>query len=651
MTVSRQLIDNVNKIKTALNEISVYNLDVKTSLELYYELARKVNEVITELARFEGVVSDEVVLQNEKLIYLLGEGLTTEVVKKIDEMVTDGTMDSIINHSLFNDLNTKIETYKQETDEQFNTIENKKEYKINKLNISAYNNSQIRPLVTFISDDGVNEDLKMLELFNSKGVKGCVAMISAYIGAGNYMTGEQLKQLHNAGWDIMLHDTQHRHMSTLSEEELNIAMEQGKKTIENLGIPCKGLATPYGDTNSLVKKAAEKHFDYCFGANVGKINTLPIASYDLQRINHGGEGQTLQHYKNGVNRAISENGWCVFCTHYYQLTEEQRSEMSELIDWIKEQGVDIVTVSEALEIFGNVQEYRNYDTDDYFCVTKSGKTLTSENGATIIKPIGSVANDTPITDFEFNKITVMNFTNGTTLGFPVNAGVLETYRDKYTDFNTFCYQIIVPVYSNDNELRYRQWDKTNKVWKSWNKINMNIIDRVIIDSVNGKTSTSPITDFTAGKITYTTISGENVTGFPNERDGVLETNRVHSGDNGFQFQKYYESGLTRVWYRGTTSSGAWSAWRKEGVFTNVVKSSTSINVPANSTIDTLVLSTPYITTTDSAITVLPSTQLPGGVMYSVMPHTITGNIIIRLANVTSSQITVPSMNWIINYTI
>lgn len=126
MTVTKQLIDNVNKIKTTLNEISVYNLDVKTAIELYYELAKKVNEVINELSRFEGVVSDEVIKQNEKLIYLLGEGLKEQVVIKIDNLIKDGTIQDLINNKIFNDLNNKIDTLKQEVNEQFNTIEYEK---------------------------------------------------------------------------------------------------------------------------------------------------------------------------------------------------------------------------------------------------------------------------------------------------------------------------------------------------------------------------------------------------------------------------------------------------------------------------------------------------------------------------------------------
>ena len=123
MTVEKQLIDKVESIRTTLNEISVYNLDVKTAIELYYELAKKVNEVIKELSRFEGVVSDEVIKQNEKLIYLLGEGLKEQVAIKIDNLIKDGTIQDLINNKIFNNLNNKIDTFIQEANEQFNTIE------------------------------------------------------------------------------------------------------------------------------------------------------------------------------------------------------------------------------------------------------------------------------------------------------------------------------------------------------------------------------------------------------------------------------------------------------------------------------------------------------------------------------------------------
>lgn len=133
MTVSKKLIENVKELRKAISKISVYDFDVYTSMELYYKIAEKLNEVIRELSRFEGVISDEVVEQNEKLIYLLGEGLNKEVVKKINQMVQDGTMDSIINHNVFNSLNNKIDNYKEELNIRIDGV---KEGLINKINNS-----------------------------------------------------------------------------------------------------------------------------------------------------------------------------------------------------------------------------------------------------------------------------------------------------------------------------------------------------------------------------------------------------------------------------------------------------------------------------------------------------------------------------------
>ena len=110
----KKLIENINDMRKSLNEISVYDLNVYSAIELYYKLALKTNEVIKELARFEGVISDEIIEQNEKLTYLLGEGLNIEVVNKINQMIADGTMDTIINHNVFNSLNNKLEHIENE---------------------------------------------------------------------------------------------------------------------------------------------------------------------------------------------------------------------------------------------------------------------------------------------------------------------------------------------------------------------------------------------------------------------------------------------------------------------------------------------------------------------------------------------------------
>lgn len=107
--VNPKLINHINELKTAINEISVYDLNTYTAIELYYRIANKLNEVINELLRYEIAVSEQIIEQNNCLQYLLNEGLKIEVVDKINSMVADGTMDTIINHNIFNALNNKID--------------------------------------------------------------------------------------------------------------------------------------------------------------------------------------------------------------------------------------------------------------------------------------------------------------------------------------------------------------------------------------------------------------------------------------------------------------------------------------------------------------------------------------------------------------
>ena len=134
MSVDKNLLDKINYLKTAINEISVYDLNCYTAIELYYKIATTLNEVIKELNRFEGAVTDEVLAQNQHLMDMLDSGLVEEVGKQLVAWKNDGTLDTIINTNVFNELNTKVTKAQTDIDkisrvvegdlkEFFNTIE------------------------------------------------------------------------------------------------------------------------------------------------------------------------------------------------------------------------------------------------------------------------------------------------------------------------------------------------------------------------------------------------------------------------------------------------------------------------------------------------------------------------------------------------
>ena len=96
------------ELKKSIQELSCYNFETFTAIELYYTIATKLNEVIKELSRHENLVSEEIIKQNNALQEMLDSGLHNEVVNKINDMVNDGTMDLIINQNVLEDLNSQI---------------------------------------------------------------------------------------------------------------------------------------------------------------------------------------------------------------------------------------------------------------------------------------------------------------------------------------------------------------------------------------------------------------------------------------------------------------------------------------------------------------------------------------------------------------
>lgn len=106
--VGQNLLNTIEDLRISISQISVYDFSVYSAIELYYNIANKLNEVIKQFMALGINVSEELIKQNECLQYLLNEGLEIEVGKKIDELVADGTMDTIINKNIFKALNDRI---------------------------------------------------------------------------------------------------------------------------------------------------------------------------------------------------------------------------------------------------------------------------------------------------------------------------------------------------------------------------------------------------------------------------------------------------------------------------------------------------------------------------------------------------------------
>ena len=92
---------------------SVYDFNDFTLNELICKLAQKMDEVITQ--------------SNESFNYLdwlKGEGLSDEVIKIMLEWKENGTLETLINENIFNELNTKIDNFQTDVNNKVDTFKN-----------------------------------------------------------------------------------------------------------------------------------------------------------------------------------------------------------------------------------------------------------------------------------------------------------------------------------------------------------------------------------------------------------------------------------------------------------------------------------------------------------------------------------------------
>ncbi|MDR2747771.1 MAG: polysaccharide deacetylase family protein [Treponema sp.] len=123
--------------------------------------------------------------------------------------------------------------------------------------------------LTLSYDDGVEQDRKLVEILNRRGLKAAFNLNSGIqTGAGGWVnkdTGGRdvhirrmnvrgLAELY-AGHEIAVHGLTHPHLENLDEESVRNELEQDKFNLERIfGITVHGMAYPFGTYNDTVVK-------------------------------------------------------------------------------------------------------------------------------------------------------------------------------------------------------------------------------------------------------------------------------------------------------------------------------------------------------------------------------------------------------------
>ena len=121
--------------------------------------------------------------------------------------------------------------------------------------------------LTFSYDDGIAQDIRLIEILNKYGLKGTFNLNSGLMMAGDSWTTDKglfiRRLLPNEavetykGHEIAVHCVTHPHIINMPEDELRHEILDDKNTLEQLfNCEIKGMAYPYGEYSDLIVKTA-----------------------------------------------------------------------------------------------------------------------------------------------------------------------------------------------------------------------------------------------------------------------------------------------------------------------------------------------------------------------------------------------------------
>ena len=151
--------------------------------------------------------------------------------------------------------------------------------------------------VTFSFDDGVTQDIRLLEILNKYGLKSTFNINSGLLGLPgklerNWGTvnhtkvkASQVKALY-AGHEIAVHSLTHPTLVGLDEETIIRQVEEDRKALEELcGYPIVGMAYPNGPNDDFVAGVIEKNTPIRYSRTTESTHSFAVQKGNLLRYN------------------------------------------------------------------------------------------------------------------------------------------------------------------------------------------------------------------------------------------------------------------------------------------------------------------------------------------------------------------------------
>lgn len=103
-------------------------------------------------------------------------------------------------------------------------------------------------------DDGVEQDRRLIQIFNRYGIRGSFHLNSGLLGKPNHITAEEARDLY-AGHEISAHTLTHPTLERCPKEQIIRELFEDRVNLEKVaGYPVRGLSYPNGSHSSQIRE-------------------------------------------------------------------------------------------------------------------------------------------------------------------------------------------------------------------------------------------------------------------------------------------------------------------------------------------------------------------------------------------------------------
>ena len=191
--------------------------------------------------------------------------------------------------------------------------------------------------ITFSFDDGVTQDIRLVEVLNKYGLKGTFNLNSAKLGLPGDVWkvewGEIPRKMLNAsqvgelyeGHEVAVHTLTHPNLTTLNDETVIYQVDEDRKMLSALcGYPVVGMAYPCGGVNNDERVAAliKNNTPIAYARTITSTYSFELQKGNLLRFNptlHFLDEKTEEIVEKFLNLETDEPQLLYIWGHSYEL--------------------------------------------------------------------------------------------------------------------------------------------------------------------------------------------------------------------------------------------------------------------------------------------------------------------------------------------